>query len=338
MELPSGLGLLRKAWRAVTASALALLIIGAGASLGMSGPVRTARLRSAAAGTLATGPGASSPGPQPAEPAGSTTTTSTPPTTVNAGGYGGLAEFQPQTSGGSAPVPATGGVTSPASIDVPASSAATTTTAPPSGTAGGPSPGAGLPAVGTYTYNTTGSQQITILGATTYPAQTPVVVSNDGCGVSSSWKPSSGGSETVVECPVNGGVRVISESSTVSQDGYSTTQDFACGPDAFIPVTSGQVGQTWRWQCRSSDGETLSQVVELVGPRTAVVGGIAVSAEEVSVRATLSGLEQGTMSSDCWLTSNATPVKQTGEIDVVVGAITYTSHYDLQLTSLTPAS
>lgn len=334
MELPSGMGLPRKAWRAVTGSALALLVIGAGASLGMSGPARMAGLRPAAAGALATGPGASLPGPQPAGPAGTTTTTSTPPTTVGQPGYGGLAGSESRTSGGSAPLPAAGGVTSPASTEVPAT---TTTTAPPWAT-GGPSPGAGLPAVGTYTYDTTGSQQITLLGDTTYPAHTPVVVSKAGCGVSSTWKPISGGSETVVECPVNGGLRVLSESSTVSQDGYSSTQDFACGPDAFIPVTSGQAGQTWRWGCRSSDGETLNQAVELVGPRSAVVGGIAVSAEEVSVTATLSGLEQGTMSSDYWLTSNATPVKQTGRVDIAVGAITYTSHYDLQLASLTPTA
>lgn len=341
MELPSGLGLPRKAWRAVTGAALALLVVGAGASLGMGGPAHTARLRSAAAGGLAAGPGGSTQGAG-ALLAPTTTTTSVPPGTAIPAGAVAASRSQAgdpgpvaAATGAASRVPAAGAVPGPASGGVPA---ATATTVAPANPGGGAAPGSRLPATGTYTYDTTGSQQVSILGATNYPSRTPVVVSGDGCGVSSTWKPSSGESETVVECPASGGLRVLSESSTVSQDGYSTTQDFTCGPDAFIPVTTGQVGQTWTWQCRSSTGETTSQVVKLLGPRTAVVGGIPVSADEVSVVSTLSGPEQGTMSSDLWLTSNATPVRETGDINVFVGAVTYKSNYDLQLVSLVPAS
>lgn len=195
-----------------------------------------------------------------------------------------------------------------------------------------------MPAPGTYTYDTSGSRQISLLGSSSYPSRTPVVVTADGCGEASTWKPTPGNSQTVVECPVAGGVHVVSESSTVAANGYSTTQTFNCDSNSFIPVTAGQDGQTWTWKCSSSNGEISTQVVKLLGSTTAVVGGIPVSAVEVSVVSSLSGPEQGTMSSEYWLTSNATPIKETGDTNVSAGAITYTAHYSLQLLSLTPGS
>ncbi len=330
-EVPSRIGASRTAWRAITAASLGLLVVGAGASLGMSSPSHRDHI---SAGGLAVGPGGPTPQGPPSSAAPQTTTTTAAPTATSLGAIA-AAQSHPTPGSPVLPAPAAGGVV-PAPVGGAGLVPSTTTTVAPRG--GDTPPVAQLPAPGTYSYDTSGSQQISILGATNYPSRTPVVVSGDGCGVASTWEPSAGNSETVVECPASGGLRVVSESSTVSQDGYSTTQNFTCDPDAFIPVTTGQVGQTWTWQCRSSNGETSKQVVRLLGPRTAAVGGIPVSATEVEVSSTLSGPEQGTMTSDYWLTSNATPVKQTGDINVAAGAITYRSQYSLQLVSLTPTT
>lgn len=338
----SVLGSSRHARRAVAGAAVALFMVGSGAAFGMSGPHRPAADHhrrggaARAAGPVGSGPRSTTSATSPAPPGPSGSVAGTAATSP----AGGPATLPPERAAGpsvagSATVSPAQAATSPAAW--PEASASAISSAPePAGTAPAVT-GAGVPVPGTYTYDTAGSQQISLLTSSSYPARTPIVVAADGCGVSSTWKPSQGSSETVVECPAPGGVRVVSESSTITASGYSTTQTFACDPNAFIPVTTGQVGQTWTWECRAANEETSTQVVKLLGPRTAVVGGIPVSATEVSIAATLSGAEQGTMDNDYWLTSNAIPVRQSGTLHVSVGALTYSSNYNLHLVSLTPA-
>jgi hypothetical protein len=190
---------------------------------------------------------------------------------------------------------------------------------------------------GTYTYATTGSSKL--FGKTySYPPSTTIDVTPQGCGVAGKWNSSPGNSTTTVECPVTGGVHVVSETSQVSDGPYNQTMTFTCAPNSFVP-TSGTPGRTWNWTCSSSGSngtETTTQVVTLVGPRTTTVGGTTVDVEQVTVDSTLSGPEQGTVKTTYWLTSNATPVYEAGSINASQYGVSYSSNYTLRLDSLTP--
>ena len=154
--------------------------------------------------------------------------------------------------------------------------------------------------------------------------------------MSAQWNSSPGNSTTVVECPVAHGIHVVSENSTVDENGYRNSQTFSCDADSFVP-TSGTPGQSWTWSCSSSNGETTKQVVKLIGPATMTVAGAPVQTVHVQVVSTLTGPQKGTVTSDYWLTPDAVPVHEVGSIEASQFGITYTSHYTLQLDSLTPS-
>lgn len=315
---------------AVGAAAIALLVIGAGAAVGIA--TTHSSHRSGSAGPAATSSttiqGASSApattsGPSSTAPAGSASTTTTttrsaavPVVGSNSGGSTG-------TSGGSA-AGTSGAPTPPASVASGSSSGASA-----------PGPTSAEAPTGTYTYATSGSS--TIFGNTTsYPPTTTIVISKQGCGESSKWNSSPGNSTTIYACPVTAGIHVVSETSTVSQGSYHNTQTFTCAANAFVP-TSGTPGQTWTWQCSSSNGETTTQVVKLIGPESMTVGGHAVATEHVTIDSTLSGPEKGSVTTDYWITSDAVAVKEVGAIDASEFGVSYKSNYTLQLDSLTPA-
>ena len=368
----------RAAVRAVGGAAIGLMVVGAGAAVGMAGHHGSPSSLRVAAASRATGSTATA-GPAMApvstvDPAGVTASTvGATPVAVAGGGTGasgaGVAgSVSGSGSAGSAGSGATPGGTGPGDAGTaggavvgaspagqssgaaePSSATQPSGSGQPSGTDQSPAPAAGsgagptapavppLPAPGSYSYATSGGSQITLLGSSTYPAATTVAVAGRRCGDSFTWQSSPGNTQTTVECPVPGGVRVVTESMTITSHGYSDTQTFQCGADAFVPVGSGAVGQTWKWTCTSSGGEAASQVVRFAGRQTVMVGGVPVSADEVSVDSTLAGAEKGSITSTYWLASNALPVRQTGTAAVTADGFTYRSQYTLQLTSLRPS-
>ena len=194
---------------------------------------------------------------------------------------------------------------------------------------------AGSPALGTYTYATSGTQTI-FSNTTSYPPSTTIDVSAEWCGEAAKWNSSPGNSTTIVECPVAHGVHVVSETSTVTEGSYHNTMTFICDANSFVP-TSGTPGQTWTWSCSSSNGETTTQVVKLVGAATMTVAGAPVQTEHVQIVSTLSGPQTGKVTSDYWLTSDGLVVHEVGSIKAAQFGITYTANYTLQLDSLTPS-
>jgi hypothetical protein len=317
--------------RVLAALAIGLFVVGAGAAVGIGTTQHPTRAGvdgapSPLAGSVPTG-GAKGP-------------TTTSPTTAGPAGSTSGAGATTSTTTRSAPVPVAqtpsgraGGGSSTAAAPPPA--------AGPGGSAGAPPSAAGSSSAatpsGTYTYATSGQSNITFFGSSQYPSTTTIVVSRQGCGVSARWNADPGSNTTVYECPVAGGVHVVSESSTIQTHGYSNTMSFTCGANSFVP-TSGSPGQTWEWDCTSSNGETAHQVVKLDGPQPVDVAGRPVAAEHVTVHSTLSGPDQGTATTDYWLTTNAVPVKEVGSANASQGGFSYTSNYTLQLDSLTPTA
>lgn len=311
--------------RAVGAAAVALLVVGAGAAIGMgtsAGGNHGSVVREASPTTGA--------GPTSTTPVGSSTTAASTTTTTT--GSRGVAVASPSTRPSTAAAGQTGG----ASSTGPSAGVGSATTAPVGHDQVSVGRLRGTPAPGTYTYDTSG--QSTLFSNTTpYPSKTTIEVTRQGCGVSAKWNSSPGNSTTVYECPVTGGIHVVSETSTVDAGGYHNTMSFDCDANSFVP-TSGTPGQTWTWACHSSNGETTTQVVKLVGPETMTVAGAAVATEHVHIVSTLSGPQKGTVTTDYWLTPDATPVHEVGSIDASQFGVTYKSDYTLQLESLTPSA
>lgn len=344
--------------RATAATAVGLMVIGAGAVLGMHGAggrstaavSGVVKAGSAAAGTLAANP----------YPAASTTTvpdTTTTPATAAPEPSGGIGASPaagadvstlsvPATTVPHGAAPSVTAVAGPAGDPPPAATAAASGGPAPATTpSGGPSgstaplvpPAPPVPPAGSYSYATTGGSQISVLGSTSYPATTTVVVSDTGCGVALTWNSSPGNSDTTVECPVPGGMRVVSDSLTVASHGFRETQTFNCDGTSFIPVDTGSPGQTWRWGCTSGNGESSAQVVTFVGRRTSTVGGVPLSTVEVTVDSTLSGPEQGTVATTYVLSSDGLPVSENGTVTASADALGYRSQYSLQLLALRPS-
>lgn len=304
----------------VGAVAVALLVVGAGAAIGMgtrsSGHHPSAGVITSETTTTAASGRSSSPT--------STGSAAAVTTTTSAGGSRPVPVIASSTSTTAAPT--SGPASSPTTASV---SGSTPTTAAAAST--------DLTPVGTYKYSTSGQSKL--LGKTyDYPATTTIGVTTEGCGIASKWTSSPGNSTTTVECPAPGGIHIVSQDSQVSAGGENQSMTFTCAADSFVP-TSGTPGQTWTWTCSStgSNGtETTTQLVTLIGPKTTTVGGTAVTVEQVSVDSTLSGPEKGTVKMTYWLTSDATPVYETGTIDASEYGISYTSNYTLRLDSLTP--
>lgn len=312
-------------FRAVAASSVVLLVVGSGAAIGMatspSGHHRGAVAGSTGSTTVASSPPTSTTTVPPTTAV--TTTTTSPP----AGTPGGPARSSTSGSAFTGPSPGSSAPGRPASGSHPASP-------PPASTSAS---GGALPSPGTYSYATSGTSKVAFFGSSSYPSTTTIVVTRQGCGEASQWNSGSGNTTTVQQCPVTGGIHVVSESSTIQSHGYSQSMTFTCSADSFVP-TSGTPGRTWRWACTSSNGETASEVVKLLGPETLTVAGRPVATEHVTVDTTLSGPDQGSATTDYWLTSYALPVKETGSINASQNGFSYSSNYTLEADSLTPSS
>jgi hypothetical protein len=197
-----------------------------------------------------------------------------------------------------------------------------------------------LPSPGSYSYATSGYEQLSISGTRRdFPPQTSIDVARTGCGESDTWTPSSQHSETVDVCPVAGGLHVVSDTATISFYGRATTQTFTCSDKSFIPVTTGSPGETWKFTC-SGSGTTASETVTYEGVEDVTVGGALVRTVHVRLGETISGAESGTGQTDYWFTSDATVAKQVSTVsatrNTAFGPVTYTSSYTLELKSLRP--
>ena len=61
---------------------------------------------------------------------------------------------------------------------------------------------------GVYVYDTSGQESIDVLGGDshTYPSESALTVTSEGCGQRMTWKPLAGRSESWLVCPVDGGL------------------------------------------------------------------------------------------------------------------------------------
>lgn len=305
--------------RLSAAMVVVLLAVGAGGAVGLSGSGQ-----SKPTGAIGVG---QSPATSPMHAPGGRSSTS-PTSTRMAGSTTSRPSVQTSTTLGAAD-----GAGSGATTTVPGSGAGRGTTG------GSTTQPQQLPPPGSYSYRTSGSQTVSAFGGnftSGYPSPTQIDVARSGCGETDTWSSSSNSSSETYVCPVTGGLRIYYQQSTE----YGQTQRFNCAPNAFIPVTTGTVGQQWRFSCTSSPpGTTSDQTVTFKGVADKTVGSQTVRTVEVEVDSVLSGNDSGTATTHYWFTSDAGLVEETGSIDVTSHNPSgkYTANYALDLISLRPS-
>jgi hypothetical protein len=196
-----------------------------------------------------------------------------------------------------------------------------------------------LPAAGVYTYATTGGDSIDALGGAThtYPATTTMTVTAAGCGVRQLWVAAEERSDEHVTCAVPGGVRLEAFTAFHRFFGQDEVERHTCTGDP-RPVGAAP-GTTWTAHCRLGDAPT-TWTGRVLGAAAIPVGGREIPTERVvvtiddgtgDVQRTETWYRRGTDLVVRRVVDNATTNPS------VVGDVHYREHYEITLTSLTPA-
>jgi hypothetical protein len=195
---------------------------------------------------------------------------------------------------------------------------------------------------GVFSYATSGSERLNLLGVSrSFPANTGMVTT-DGPGPSCStisWIPLVEHTETTSVCQATGHALSVRSLITHETIGGSTTTTVINCPDTayFVPPTAAPEAR-WVATCHQVDpSEQVSLVGLDLGTGTSVVGGNSVATLHVRLSFTFSGTDQGTSPDDFWIsTSRGVIVREREVTNIAQGAIHYVEVMDTQLKSLTP--
>jgi hypothetical protein len=202
---------------------------------------------------------------------------------------------------------------------------------------------AGLPKPGVYVLATEGGDEVTVLGGSehTYPPQTTITVTREGCGVRFRWDALGERWEEWMVCP-DGKRLEVREIVTYHQFfGKSDRREYFCGEDSTYSPGVVKAGTTWSGVCSGTDGTTGTAKGELVGVEFLSVGGTRVRTLHIRVSITFSGVTDGTRESEFWfVAATGFPIVTVAtddlETDSVLGRTRYLEHYRAELTSLEP--
>lgn len=196
-----------------------------------------------------------------------------------------------------------------------------------------------LPAVGVYTYTTTGGDAIDALTGAhhDYPATTTITVTASGCGVLQRWDVLKERWEEWQRC-VDG--NSISEPARTTFDeffGQGQTDAYVCS-GAGRPV-DGADGTAWARTCVEGDEQDVYAGV-IVGTETLQVGDTAVSTTHVRV-SIVTTTPGDTQTVDTWYQQGtdlviAQTFTSATTNPTEVGPVHYTENYEIHLDSLVP--
>ena len=192
---------------------------------------------------------------------------------------------------------------------------------------------------GVYVYDTAGTESIDALGGDshTYPVVSALTVMTEGCGVSMTWKPLDGRSESWMVCPSDGGLRTPRTNSehTFFRQTYDT--GFICEGSWWVPPT----GITeWTSSCENAD-RTASRDGRVVGTEPYEVGGEQRQAIHVQWVDHLSRGSDGTVTTDVWIDRKTGLMLREHTVtdsrnDSPVGKVTFREGLDLKVRTLEP--
>ena len=192
---------------------------------------------------------------------------------------------------------------------------------------------------GVYVYETSGQESVDVLGGDshTYPAETALTVTSEGCGLRMTWKPLAGRSETWLVCPVDAGLATPSASSVHSFFRQTYDTGFVCTGSWWVPPPD--VTQ-WNSSCANQD-RTSTRSGRLVGIEPYSIDGQTRQAIHVDWTDRLSRDSDGTVTTEVWIDQQTGLMLREHTVtdsrnDSVVGKVVFREQLELSLRSLVP--
>ncbi len=192
---------------------------------------------------------------------------------------------------------------------------------------------------GVYVYDSSGQESIDALGGDshTYPAETALTVTSEGCGERMTWKPLAGRAETWLVCPVGGGLAMPSANSVHSFFRQTYDTGFVCDGSWWVPPPNVT---EWTSSCSNKD-RTSTRTGRVVGIEPYSVDGKARQAIHVSWIDRLSRDSDGTVTTDVWIDQETGLMLKEHRVtdsrnDSVVGKVVFREQLDLTVRSLNP--
>ncbi len=193
---------------------------------------------------------------------------------------------------------------------------------------------------GVYVYDSAGTESIDVLGGDShsYPAETALTVTTEGCGVRMTWKPLAGRSESWLVCPVNGGSFTPRTNSVHSFFRQTFDTAFVCNSDTWWTPPQGM--SSWTSSCGNAD-RTSTRTGRIVSIEPYVIEGETREAMHAEWLDTLSRGSDGTVTTEVWIdTETGLMLRQHVTIhsrnDSVVGKVAFEEQLELRLRSLVP--
>ena len=241
-------------------------------------------------------------------------------------------------------------MTSAAPSPPPPASAGPVTTAPSAaatGAAASPSPVASAAperlTPGVYTYATSGHEEVDILGGSRhdYPAETSMTYRRLPCGVQTRWQPLKERYSVDDLCETSAGGELRRAAQRHTFFGQAQDENLVCPPGLVVLPRQPRQGQVSTGTCRSEE-TAVALRVEVVGLTRMDVGGRSTEVVHLRVGGRLSGAARGVTKREEWLTRAGLLVRTVSVVDsdreTEVGTAHYSEQYELNLTSLDPAS
>jgi hypothetical protein len=210
------------------------------------------------------------------------------------------------------------------------------------GVGASPAAVAGLPAPGVYVYATEGGDEITVLGGShhTYPAETTVTVTPEGCGVRMRWSALGERWEEWLLCLDGPRLEIRSITTYHQFFGKSDHREYFCGDDSLYRPVTDAAGTAWTSRCAAADA-TGTGSGTVVGVEFLSVGGRRTRALHVEIRTSFEGSTLGTREQDLWMVADTgLPIilisRDDLETDSALGRTDYGEAYRMELRSLDP--
>ncbi len=211
--------------------------------------------------------------------------------------------------------------------------------------AGGEASVVELPEPGVYVYATTGSAEVDALnGAThTYPAETTLTVTLEGCGARVRWVGVRERWEERLVCPTDDGLALREVRTFREFFGQGDERTYTCDEGAMeLPAAlDTSFSATCPTGGTSQSGSTTIDFEGTVrGIEPVAVGGEEHEAVHVSIVGRFTGATEGEQVTERWLLPGGLLAReerrQRTTSDSVVGSVTYQETYALELTSTEP--
>jgi hypothetical protein len=207
-----------------------------------------------------------------------------------------------------------------------------------------PARAASLPELGVYRYSTSGSEHIDVLGGTghTYPAQTTITVTRDGCGVNLRWDLLKERREDWRLCTGPAGVVWQAQGGHFYHEffGHGQLQTLTCDRPALLVPLDSAPRPNLPLECQLDTEEWQPQWT-VIGPDTRTVAGVQVPVMHVRMVVDMNRKYYEHTTMDYWLDAHGLPVHVAGtktskSNSGLVGDVVYTETISADLESLDP--